>query len=77
MLPTGTFPRLTVGPVVGGLFNLWLEGQTGQRYIIEASDDLAVWTPVLTNNLATSPLVLPPLLATNSACRFYRAVWAP
>ncbi len=72
-----TLPVTLSNPVLITPTNLSfrLEGQTGARYVVQASSDLVSWTPVQTNVLAsaatnmTSP-VLDPL-------RFYRAQWSP
>ena len=56
-------------------FDLWLSGTAGQRYVLLSSSNLADWTPVQTNTLASNSwhVVLP---ASNSAS-FYRGQWAP
>lgn len=55
-------------------FQLSATGTTGQRYALEKSTDLTIWTPVLTN-------VVPFTFTDTNLCpetlRFYRAVAAP
>ena len=77
IVPAGTPARLSAGTLsAGDLFNLWLLGQPGQRWALQASSDLKTWLPVQTNTLTASPLPLS--LPTGGAKqRFYRAVWAP
>ncbi len=80
VLPAGTNPpppALTPGTVSAtNAFDFWLNGQSGQSYIIQSSINLTSWWPVQTNLLTNSTLLLAPA-ATNAPCRFYRALWAP
>jgi hypothetical protein len=57
-----------------GRLNLCLSGEAGQRFVIEASDDLQTWTPVSTNTLIGSTLELSAPGARTSGSRFYRVV---
>lgn len=78
VVPAAAPARLRLGGLPSGAtLDLWLDAQAGQRYVLQASADLANWAPVLTNSLTASSLHLPPLPTTNAAARFYRAVWAP
>jgi len=52
---------------------LWLAGQGGQNYVLQTSTNLAVWTSVSTNTLATNSFRLL-LEATNNSQMFYRAI---
>jgi hypothetical protein len=79
VLPFGTpppAPTLQSGsPSATNTFDLWLQGTTGQRYVLLSSTNLADWTPIQTNTLASSSwhLVLP----TGGLRNFYRGQWAP
>ncbi len=57
-------------------FDLWLDGASGQRYVLQATSDFQSWAPVATNTLSGSSwhIVLPAANATQS---FYRGLWAP
>ena len=79
VLPFGT-PPPPPNLQSGGLsstntFDLWLSGTAGQRYVLLSSSNLADWTPIQTNTLASSSwhIVLP----ANSSPSFYRGQWAP
>jgi hypothetical protein len=67
-------PRLRAGTLTSGTFDLWLDGQAGQSYILLSSPGLLGWTPVATNVLSSSSwhIVLP---ATNGQRTFYRGQW--
>jgi len=54
-------------------FNLLLQGQSGQSYIIQGSSDLTHWQPISTNQLSGNSLQFN-VPATNSHLQFYRAV---
>jgi hypothetical protein len=57
-----------------GQVELWLNGQAGQTYNLQASSDLVNWTPVSTNTQAGNSiqfLVSP----TNARWMFYRGLW--
>jgi hypothetical protein len=55
---------------------LQLDGQVGQRYVVEYSSAFTGWTGLLTNTL-TTPTYQFTVPTTNSPQRFYRAVWSP
>jgi hypothetical protein len=76
VLPAGGAPRLRAGSVTSGTFDLWLDGGVaGQRYRVLATTDLANWTPLQTNLLASSSIHLNfPATGQN---RFFRAEWIP
>jgi hypothetical protein len=79
VLPFGTPPpppSLRSGSLSStNTFDLWLSGTAGQRYILLSSSNLADWTPVQTNTLASSSwhIVLP----ADGPLRFFRGQWAP
>jgi hypothetical protein len=53
---------------------LWLDGQSGQTYILQSSTDLVHWLPVSTNTLSSNSFELfVPM--TNSTRMFYRGLW--
>ena len=80
VLPAGTNPpppMLAAGTVSAtNRFDFWLTGQSGQSYIIQGSSNLMSWSPVQTNLLTNSPVLVAPA-ATNAPYRFYRALWVP
>ena len=57
-----------------GVFSLTLLGQDSKLYVIEASSDLTVWTPVSTNTVVKGTVIFTDAGATNYARRFYRAI---
>src|SRR5262249_58321137 len=70
-------PRLRAGTLnSSNTFDLWLDGQTAQRYILLSSAELLTWNPIATNTLTSNSwhLFLP---ATNGPRTFYRAKWEP
>jgi hypothetical protein len=76
VVPAGGRPHLRPGSVTStNTHYFWLEGQAGQRYVIQASSNFASWYPVQTNTLATNsmPIVVP----LGAPCSFYRAQWLP
>jgi hypothetical protein len=76
VVPAGGRPHLRPGSVTGtNTHYFWLEGQAGQRYVIQASSNFTSWYPLQTNTLATNsmPIVVP----LGAPCSFYRAQWLP
>ena len=76
VLPPAVPPRLRPGVInVGNNFDLWVDGQSGQRYVVMGTTNFVNWVPLQTNVLAGSSwhVILP---ATNTM-RFYRAQWLP
>ena len=57
-----------------GLFSLTLLGQNGRSYVIEASSDLTLWTPISTNSVANGLLLFTDQDAASFPRRFYRAI---
>lgn len=78
VLPAGAAPpppHLRAGTVSGtGTFDLWLDGNSGQRYVLQSSPDLRTWTTVQTNTILTTSWHI---LQSAAALKFYRAFWAP
>jgi len=69
-------PRLRPGTNTGGQIQFWLDGQTGQRYVIQSSPDLTSWAAFSTNTPASNSI--PFLVPSSSAVQsFYRAFWSP
>ena len=77
VMTAGTAPRLEPGALAddGGTFDLWLFGQSGQRYAIQSSVNLVAWNPAQTNYLESESLHLTLSAATRQT--YYRAVWVP
>jgi hypothetical protein len=77
VLPAGGPPHLRAGTISqSNTFDLWLDGQTGQRYVIRAATNFVNWVPVWTNTLASNSVHV--VFATSSKpFRFYRAQWIP
>jgi hypothetical protein len=72
VLPAVANPQLRVGGnAPAGQLALWMDGQAGQQYILQASTNLRTWTPVSTNTFTTNSLSL--LLNTPGAACFYRS----
>ena len=68
-------PSLAVLPVPPGMFGFQLQGQSGARYVLQCSTDLASWTNWSTNSLSGSTANF-----TNSISgsrQFWRAQWLP
>jgi hypothetical protein len=68
-------PRLRSGKLAGSTFDFWLDGQAGQRYVIQSSPDLSNWQHVLTNTPTSNSwhVVLP----APSPHTFFRGKWQP
>jgi hypothetical protein len=73
VLPPATTPILRPGTNASpAQLELWLGGQSGESYTLQASTNLVTWVPVSTNTLATNSFRY--LLSTaNAAQMFYRA----
>jgi hypothetical protein len=52
---------------------LTIRGRTGALFLLERSDDLRVWTPVVGVTPATEPILITDPLGRDGRCRFYRA----
>jgi len=64
--------------VGGGGFTFTLAGTPFATYVIQASADLSGWSPVATNTLPSSGiLVVTDQQAANFSRRYYRAVKTP
>jgi hypothetical protein len=68
-------PILRMGEASSSVFQLWLDGQAGQRYALQSSSNFLNWTSVQTNTLTSNSL--PIILSANAEYRFYRAQWLP
>jgi hypothetical protein len=67
-------PQLRPGGVnSASMFDLWLDGQAGQKYIIQATTDFVNWTAIQTNTLASNSLHV--ILSAALPYRFFRAQW--
>ena len=79
VLPFGTpppAPTLQSGSLSAtNTFDLWLQGTASQRYVLLSSTNLADWTPIQTNTLASSSwhVVVPAYRSPG----FYRGQWLP
>lgn len=70
------FPRLVnMASLPNGQFQFRLSGTSGEQYILEASTDLATWTPLLTNTATLYDYT--DTAASSFPSRFYRAVLTP
>jgi hypothetical protein len=69
------FPAATLTPAVHqpGEFALSLSGESGRQYVIQASENLIDWAPVMTN---TAPFTFTDSTANQFKQRFYRSVTA-
>lgn len=80
VLPTATAPappRLRAGMLSpSNTFDLWLDGQSGQRYALLSSGDLLTWKPIATNTLSGTSWHIS-LPATKGPSIYYRGQWEP
>jgi len=70
-------PRLRAGSLSStNTFDLWVDGQAGQPYVLESSVDLLNWVPILTNAPSSNSwhVVLP---VTAGPQTFYRSRTSP
>ena len=77
VLPTATNLRLRVGTnAAPSQMELWMDGQGGQRYILQSSTNLTAWSAVSTNLFSSNSFrVL--VGTTNSTRMFYRGLLNP
>jgi hypothetical protein len=61
----------------GGEFRFRFSGSSGQRYVIQKSDNLIGWTDLLTNTMGSSPLDFSEEWETNAHQRFFRVFGLP
>ena len=74
ILPTAKKFHLRIGTnTPPGQMAIWLEGQSGQRYIFQSSSNLTTWLAFSTNTLASNSVGLL-VAATNGSRMFYRGV---
>lgn len=77
LTPSRQAPVLLSALATNDVFQFTVSGYPGQTIVIQASQDLAQWTPLRTNTLTeTTWLVVDPASATLPR-RYYRAVLAP
>lgn len=70
-----TAPQLTVLPPANGQCVLQVQAQSGARYVVQSSADLANWLPVVTNTLVGD--VWNVTNSLTSPMKFWRAAWLP
>lgn len=68
-------PKLRQGGTASNPFDFWLDGQAGQKYIIQATTDFVSWLTVQTNTLASNSIHI--VLTGATPYRFFRAQWTP
>jgi hypothetical protein len=74
VLPTAKNLRLRVGTnAVPNQLELWMDGQGGQRYILQSSTNLTVWSAVSTNTFSSNSFRML-VGTTNPASMFYRGL---
>jgi len=61
----------------GGEFWFRFFGTSGQRYVIQESENLIGWTDLLTNTMGSSPLDFSEKWETNAHQRFFRVFGLP
>jgi hypothetical protein len=69
-------PTLRVVPqqnIAQAGFQLFLDGQPNQFYVLEYCTNLVAWIPFSTNQMVGTEISITDLGATNSRARFYRA----
>lgn len=76
---SGVPPQLTNTVVnINGTFQLTVNGQNGQEYIVQASTNLINWVSIYTNPPPfTSPFTFTDSNASNYPDRFYRVITGP
>jgi len=72
--PTPVEPVLSVAGFNDGVITIKLEGRRGVTYVLEASEDLEVWTPIGTETLQAPSALFFDTVAGNRPARFYRAL---
>jgi hypothetical protein len=73
VLPTAKNLRLRLGTnAAPRQLQLWMDGQGGQRYILQSSTNLMTWSTVSTDTFSTNSLQY--LVATTNATMFYRGL---
>lgn len=76
VLPAVSAFSLKAGTNAGpGQFTVWLNGQAGLAYTLQASTDLIHWSAVATNTLASNSVPFF-VSTTNATLRFYRGLWS-
>jgi hypothetical protein len=77
VLPTAKSLRLRIGTnAAPRQMELWMDGQGGQRYILQSSTNLTVWSAVSTNTFASNSF-RSLVGTTNPARMFYRGFLNP
>jgi hypothetical protein len=77
VVPPGTVqpPQLRAVGMSANNFDFWLDGQAGQKYIIQATTNFANWLLIQTNTLASNSLHI--TLSGPLPYGFFRAQWTP
>jgi hypothetical protein len=77
IVPPGTVqpPHLRPGTASSNPFDFWLDGQAGQKYIIQATTNFATWLPLQTNTLASNSIHI--FVTGSPSYSFFRAQWTP
>jgi hypothetical protein len=74
VLPTAKNLRLRVGTnAAPSQMELWMDGQGGQRYLLQSSTNLTVWSAVSTNMFSSNSFRIL-VGTTNPASMFYRGL---
>jgi hypothetical protein len=77
VLPTAKSLRLRIGTnAAPRQMELWMDGQGGQRYLLQSSTNLTVWSAVSTNTFASNSFRIL-VGTTNSTRMFYRGFLSP
>jgi len=77
VLPTAKNLRLRVGTnAAPRQMELWLDGQGGQRYVLESSTNLTTWSAISTNMFSSNSFQIF-IGTTNPAGMFYRSLLSP
>jgi hypothetical protein len=74
---TSTTPQLSTPGYTNGTFSLTVNGPSGHDYVIQTSSNLADWTSIYTNPMATLPFIWNDLGASDFSRRFYRVQVGP
>ena len=68
--------HLRAGTGSAGQLTLWLDGQAGQSYSLQASTDLLQWFAITTNTLLSNSFPYS-IATTGGEAKFYRGRWSP
>jgi hypothetical protein len=72
VIPPKPTLSLLAGPITGGQFKFWVQGEIGGTFVLQSSTNLATWSSMSTNTFSSSQYQF--LVPTNNSRQFFRAV---